>query len=165
MSAAVKRTADRFFRGAISDAVAASFAAFSWILDQKRQGRRVIAVEPDALPAQYAEPLLPGVDEALANDRWTWLIERPHRWRRQLWIKGRRMRAAELVQDMAANGWTAEEAARQYDLPVEAAIEAQRYVEANRDLVDAELIEEQRIARAMATAHPPPEGARAAPAR
>lgn len=155
MGAAVKRTADRFFRGAVSDAVAAAFTAFTWMLDQKRQGRKVIAVDPHAMPDQYAEAVLPGVEEALGNERWTWLIERPHAWRRQLWVKGRRMRAAQLAESMEANRWTADETARQFDLPIDAVLEAQRYVEADRELIEAETIEEQRIARATATSHPP----------
>lgn len=165
MGAAVKRTADRFFRGAVSDAIAAAFSAFTWMLDQKRQGRKVIAVEPDAMPQQYSEAVIPGIEEALTNDRWTWLVERPHAWRRQLWVKGRRMRAAQLVERMEANRWTADETARQFELPMEAVLESQRYVEAARDLIDAETIEEQRVARAMATAHPPTEVARAAVGR
>lgn len=155
MSAAVKRTADRFFRGAISDAVAAAFSAFTWMLDQKRQGRKIVAVEPDALPEHYAEAVLPGVEEALANDRWNWLVERPHAWRRQLWIKGRRMRAAQLVGHMNGNGWSAEETARQFEVPLEAVLEAQRYCDDNAELIDAETLEEQRITQRMATAHPP----------
>lgn len=151
----VKQTADRFFRGATSDAVVAAFGAFRWMLDQKRQGKRVIAVDPEALPERYGEPVLPGVDEALANERWTWLIEQPHSWRRQLWIKGRRMTAGQLVGHMQGNDWTPEETARQFRLPVDAVLEAQRYVGANADLVEAEAIEEERIARRMATAHPP----------
>jgi len=87
----------------------------------------------------------------LPGSQWTWLIERPHRWRRQLWIKGRRMRAAQLVERMTANGWSAKEAARQFELPVAAVHEAQRYVEANHELLDAEAIEEQRIENAIAS--------------
>lgn len=163
-SVSVKQTADRFFRGTISDAVAAAVAAFTWMLDQKRQGRKVIAVDADALPERYAEAQLPGLDDAVFNDRWSWLVERPHPWRRQLWVKGRRMRAAQVAERTAANDWTADEAARQLELPVDAVLEAQRYVEANRALIDAETIEQQRIARAAATAHPP-EVAPAAPRR
>ena len=162
LSTSVKRPADRFFRGAVSDAVVAAFNAFSWMLEQKQQGKRVIAVEPDSMPDRYTEASLPGVDEALINARWTWLIERPHPWRRQLWIKGRRMRAAQLVGHLNGNDWSAEETARQFDLPVEAVLEAQRYVDDNQQLIDAETTEEQRIAQRMATAHPP-EVASAAP--
>lgn len=155
VSTSVKRTADRFFRGAVSDAVVAAFTAFSWMLDQKQQGKRVVAVEPDAMPERYTEASLPGVDEALAHARWTWLIEQPHPWRRQLWIKGSRMRAAQLVGHLNGNDWSAEETARQFDLPVEAVLEAQRYVDDNQQLIDAETIEERRIAERIATAHPP----------
>lgn len=158
----IKQTADRFFRGVTNDAVVAALAAFNWMLEQKRQGRRVIAVEADALPERYSEAVLPGVDESIGNERWTWLIEQPHPWRRQLWIKGRRMRAAQLAGHMNANGWTPAETARQFDVPVDAVLEAQRYVEANRDLIDAETIEEQRVAQRAATLHPP-EAVGAAP--
>ncbi len=151
----VKQLADRFYRGVTNDAVLAALAVFNWMLDQKRQGRRVIAVEEDALPPRFTEAVLPGVDEVIGNDRWTWLVERPHPWRRQLWIKGRRIRAAELAGDMAANGWTTEETARQFDLPVDAILEAQRYVGANRELINAEIVEEQRLVQSAATLHPP----------
>lgn len=151
----VKQTADRLFRGVTSDAVLAALASFHWMLEQKRQGKRVIAVEPDALPSRYSEAVLPGVDEALGNERWMWLIEQPHPWRRQLWIKGRHMTAGQLVGHVNGNQWTPEEAARQFDLPVEAVLEARQYVEANRELIEAETVEEERAAARMATAHPP----------
>lgn len=151
----VKETADRFFRGVTNDAVLAALAAFNWMLEQRRQGKRVIAVDPDVLPARYSEPVLPGVDEAFGDQRWTWLIEQPHPWRRQLWIKGRHVKAGQLVGQMNGNAWTPEETARQLDLPVDAVREAERYVEANRDLVEAEAIEEERAARRLANARPP----------
>lgn len=155
VAARVKQVADHFYRGATSDAVLAAIAAFTWMLDQKRQGRRVIAVEEDALPQRFNEVTLPGVDEVLGSDRWSWLIERPHPWRRQLWVKGRRIRAAEVAGDIAANAWTPEEAARQFDLPLDAVLEAQRYVAANGELIGAETVEERRILLNAATLHPP----------
>lgn len=158
----VRQIANRFFRGVTNDAVLAALAAFGWMIEQKQQGRRVIAVDTEALPERYSEPVLPGIDEAIANERWTWLVEQPHPWRRQLWIKGRRMRAAEVVGHMKGNGWTAEETARQFDLPVEAVLESQRYVEANSELIEAETMEEQRVAQRAATLHPP-ETVRATP--
>lgn len=151
----VKETADRFFRGMTNDAVQAALAAFDWMLEQRRQGRRVIAVEADALPDRYAEPVLPGVDEALGSGAWTWLVERPHPWRRQLWIKGRRMRAGSVVADLEANRWTPEETARQFDLPLDAVLEARRYADANRELIEAEAIEERGRVQRMITSHPP----------
>jgi len=151
----IRQTADRFFRGVTNEAVLAALSAFNWMLEQKRQGRHVISVEADALPERFSEAVLPGVDEALANENWTWLVARPHAWRRQLSIKGRRMSAGQLVGHMTGNDWTPEETARQFDLPVDAVTEAQRYVEANRDLVDAEAAEDELAAKRMANVHPP----------
>src|SRR5256712_10602556 len=120
----IRRTADRFFRGVTNEAVLAALSAFNWMLEQKRQGRHVISVEADALPERFSEAVLPGVDEALGNEDWTWLVRRPHPWRRQLSLKGRRITAGQLADQMGANHWTPEETARQFDLPVEAVLEA-----------------------------------------
>ena len=151
----IRQTADRFFRGVTNEAVLAALSAFNWMLEQKRQGRHVISVEADALPERFSEAVLPGVDEALANENWTWLVARPHAWRRQLSIKGRRMSAGQLVDQMAANHWTPEETARQFDLPVEAVLEAGRYVDAQPELIEAEAREDEMAAKRMASVHPP----------
>lgn len=65
------------------------------------------------------------------------------------------MTAGQLISQMQGNDWTPEEAARQLRLPVDAALEAQRYVHANAARVEAEAIEEERAARRMVTRHPP----------
>jgi hypothetical protein len=77
--------------------------------------------------------------------RWIWLVSREHPWRRQLWIKGRSIAAGDLARTVAIEGWTAEEAAREFDLPVDAILEAQRYAGVHRDLIAAEEAE-NRIA-------------------
>lgn len=84
---------------------------------------------------------------------WTWLVERDHPWRRQLWIKGRRMTAGDLARTVEIEGWPVERAADEYDLPVEAVEEAQRYLAANRDLVVAEE-QENRLAAESSTEVP-----------
>jgi uncharacterized protein (DUF433 family) len=78
------------------------------------------------------------------HDGWRWLVEWPHPWRRQLWVKGRKLLASQVWLDMGANGLTPEEAARDWDLPLEAIEEAVRYCEANRPLIEAEAAEERR---------------------
>jgi hypothetical protein len=55
---------------------------------------------------------------------------------------------------MRGNEWTPEETARQFDVPLGGVIESQRYVDANRELIDAETSEEQRIAHRAANVHP-----------
>jgi uncharacterized protein (DUF433 family) len=58
---------------------------------------------------------------------------------RQLWLKGRRIRAA--VVGQAAHGpdpFTPEEFAREYQVPLEAVLEALDYVAQNRPLIEQE---------------------------
>lgn len=132
-----KRTANRFFRGSVNDSVLAALTTFEWLVRQRRAGRRVVAVPADQLPSAYEEPVIPGLEDALRSS-WTWLVEREHPWRRQLWIKGRRLTAGDLARTAEVEGWSAQRTADEYDLPLEAVEEAQRYLAANRDLVIAE---------------------------
>jgi len=141
----VRQTARVFYRGVVSDAVTTALETFQWIVDARRRGKRVIATDPDMLPQRYEEPVIAGLESL--GQRWTWLVSRDHPWRRQLWIKGRNMAAGDLARTATLEGWTAEEAARQFDVPVEAVIEAQRYAESARDLIAAEEAENRMTAQ------------------
>lgn len=143
-----RRTADRFFRGSLSDTVAGALTTFQWLVRQRMAGRRVIAVPSDQLPYVFEEPMIPALEQAMASN-WTWLVAREHPWRRQLWVKGRRLAAGDLARTLEIEGWDADRGAHEFDLPVEAVEEAQRYLEANRDLV---LAEERENALAAQTA-------------
>jgi uncharacterized protein (DUF433 family) len=134
---ATRTLAERYFRGTTTDAIRSSLSFLAWALEARRRGKRVIAVTPDALPPRFEEPVLPGVEEQLAQD-WQWLVSRPHPWRRQLWIKGRRLTAGDLARTIEIEDWAPAQAAVEYDLPLEAVLEAQRYAAANRALVLAE---------------------------
>ena len=74
-------------------------------------------------------------------------MHRDHPWRRQLWIKGRNIAAGDLARTAAIEGWTADETAREFDLPVDAVLEAQRYAEIARDLIAAEEAEDRIVAQ------------------
>jgi hypothetical protein len=76
--------------------------------------------------------------------RYAWLVAVPHPWRKQLSIKGRRITTGQLVDVMEANHLDVESAAREFDLPLEAVVEAVDYVSRNRPLVLAETAEERR---------------------
>ena len=73
-----------------------------------------------------------------------YLVARPHAWRRQLWVKGRRLRAYTVWADMIVNKMSTEEAADNWDLPVDAIREIVDYAERNRDLLGMEADEEMR---------------------
>lgn len=86
--------------------------------------------------------LLPEL-EPLCNT-WRWLVSRPHPWRRQLWVKGRKLLASQVWAEMRANQLTLEQAAENFDLPSEAVDEILRYCEANAALIALEADEERR---------------------
>jgi uncharacterized protein (DUF433 family) len=79
-----------------------------------------------------------------SEKRWRYLIARPHRWRKQLSLKGRNLTVGQLVSTMKANNLTAEQASVNLDLPREAVEEALAYYEENRTLIEEEADAERR---------------------
>jgi len=143
--ARVRETARVFYRGVVSDAVTTALETFQWVVDARSRGKRVIATDSDSLPLTYEEPVIAGLD-GLGQD-WTWLVRRDHPWRRQLWVKGRNITAGDLVRTASIEGWVPEETAHQFDLPLEAVIEALRYAEKARELIAAEEAENRIVAQ------------------
>src|SRR5215470_17553597 len=60
------------------------------LLNEVQQGNRLFVGRSAATATRIA---IPGVD-ASSSERWHWLVERPHPWRRQLWVKGRKLLAS-----------------------------------------------------------------------
>jgi len=143
--ARVRETARVFYRGVVSDAVTTALETFQWVVDARTRGKRVIATDSGSLPPTYEEPVIAGL-EGLGQD-WTWLVRRDHPWRRQLWVKGRNLTAGDLVRTASIEGWPPEETARQFDVPLEAVIEALRYAEVARELIAAEEAENRILAQ------------------
>jgi len=143
--AQVRQTARTFYRGVVSDAVTTALETFQWVVDARMRGKRVIATDTDMLPGTYEEPLIPGLEGV--GLQWTWLVARDHAWRRQLWIKCRNIAAGDLARTTTIEGWTAEEAAHEFDVPVAAVLEAQRYAEVARELIAAEEAENRIVAQ------------------
>jgi len=73
-----------------------------------------------------------------------YLEERPHPWRKQLWIQGRNMTVWHLVESMLTNHENPEEAAENHDLPLAAVAEALLYCVENWDIIQAEREKEWR---------------------
>lgn len=82
--------------------------------------------------------------EPPAKETWKYLVERPHKWRRQLHVKGRRLRAFSVWMEMLVNDQTREDAAHNWDLPLEAIDEITSYCEQNQGLLEMEADEERR---------------------
>jgi uncharacterized protein (DUF433 family) len=92
---------------------------------------------------QMTQILIPEL-QPLGAEGWRYLISRPHPWRRQLYVKGRKLSAYTVWMDMQANQMTPEAAAANWDLPLEAIIEIIRYCETQRELLSLEAAEEHR---------------------
>jgi uncharacterized protein (DUF433 family) len=79
-----------------------------------------------------------------SKTQWQYLEPRPSSWRKQLYLKGRKLRANTVWSDMLVNGDSVEETADNWDLPVEAIKEVIRYCETHRELLCAEANSERR---------------------
>ena len=80
----------------------------------------------------------------MTTTQWQYLESRTHPWRKQLYLKGRKLRAFTLWVNMNINEMTIEEAADNWDLPLVAIHEVINYCEANRELLKQEAEEERR---------------------
>jgi hypothetical protein len=83
----------------------------------------------------------------LAERSYRYLEERPHAWRKQLWIPGRNMTAWQLVESLLTNHDNPEDAAQHHALPLAVVAEALLYCLENRDLIEAEREQEWRWLR------------------
>ncbi len=79
------------------------------------------------------------------QSNWQYLVSRRHPWRRQLYVKGRRLMASTVWQDMQLNNLSPEEAAENFVLPIAAIYEIISYCEANRELIKMEADEERYL--------------------
>ena len=73
---------------------------------------------------------------------WQYLVQREYSWRRQLYLKGRKLLAVTVWQDMLANAMSHEDAANNWDLPLAAIDEVVLYCESHQDLLKIEADEE-----------------------
>lgn len=125
----------------VKDTVLRAAQLTTLLVNEARQGNNHLFVGRSAQQAtRLAIPEL----EANLPPAWQWLVERPHPWRRQLWIKGRKLQASAVWLDAQANGLNAAEAAENWNLPLPAVEEAFAYCEAHRALIQAEADEERQ---------------------
>jgi len=80
----------------------------------------------------------------IAKTQWQYLEKRPHSWRQQLYIKGRKLTAFTVWSDMIVNEMTPEEVADSKELPLAAVLEAIEYCETHEKLLQEEADAERR---------------------
>jgi len=96
---------------------------------------------------ETAEDTSPLKSSIADNATWQFLVSRPHSWRQQLYIKGRKLLASTVWQDMIVNSMSLEQAAENWDLPLAAIDEAVQYCQTHQDLVKLEAEEERHRLR------------------
>lgn len=75
---------------------------------------------------------------------WTYLVQVPHSWKKQLYVKGRKLPAAAVWTAMMVNKLSREDAASNWELPLAAIDEIVEYCESNKELLQMEAAEEAR---------------------
>ena len=86
--------------------------------------------------------VLPGL-ESIHDQQWKWLVQREHPWKKQPWVKGRKLLASSVWNEIRANGLNKQQAMENWDLPGEAIDEICAYCEENMALIQAEAAEEK----------------------
>ncbi len=75
---------------------------------------------------------------------WKYLVDITHPWKRQLYVKGRKLPASTVWIGMLVNKLTREQAADNWDIPIEVIDEIILYCENNKELLEREAAEEKR---------------------
>jgi hypothetical protein len=87
--------------------------------------------------------LIQSLQNSSQIEDWQYLVSRPHAWRKQLYIKGRKLLASTVWQDMVTNQLSPEQAAENWELPLPAIDEAIQYCESHQELLKLEADEER----------------------
>lgn len=122
------------------DAVLRAVRLMATLAREARQGHQLFLRDSCGNLSRVMIPEL----EPVVGSPWKYLVERPHPWRRQLYVKGRRLRAYDVWMDLLTNEETPEGAAQSWNLSLEAVDEIIRYCERNRELLGMEADEERR---------------------
>lgn len=140
-----------------ADLLQQAYGTFLWVVDEMLSNRRIVSVEAEELKRleRYKELSVPAVQPAVF-EHYEYLIHRPEKGRKQPYLKGRHMTVGQLIYAMRADKLTAEQAASDYELPLEQIHEAQAYYEVHRDVIEAEADEEGALLRSMGVPIDPP---------
>jgi hypothetical protein len=97
----------------------------------------------DSAGRELRKLVMLGIEKPTIN-KWTYLVAQSHSWKKQLFVKGRKLAASAVWTALVANDLTVNEAADSWELPVEAIAEIIEYCEANKALLEMEAAEELR---------------------
>ena len=124
----------------VKEAVLRATRMMLTLAQEIEEGRRIYTADRQGRESRL---LLPDLEHGRTAS-WKYLTPRRHSWKRQLYVKGRRVTAANVSYDMQANSMTVEQAAENWELPIEAVHEIESYCATHQDLIDMEAEEERR---------------------
>lgn len=128
------------------DAILTAIKFTLQIASELKKGNRFYIEEIDKKQAdksQMTRIMILGLNSPTVSE-WKYLVEMTHPWRRQLYVKGRKLPAATVWNVMKRNGFSRKEAAHNWDLPIEAIDEIVSYCESNKKFLELEAAEEKR---------------------
>ena len=99
--------------------------------------------------------MLGALRNTASPENWQFLVARPHPWRKQLAIKGRKLLASTIWHDILTNSMTAEQAADNWALPLAAIQEVIQYCETHQELIQLEADEEKHRLREQGVSFEP----------
>jgi len=85
----------------------------------------------------------------MTTSQWLYLEKRPNSWRKQLYIKGKKLLASDVWSDMIVNQMNMDEVADSKDLSIEAVNEAIAYCETHQKLIEQEAIAERNYLESL----------------
>jgi histidinol phosphatase-like PHP family hydrolase len=122
----------------------AILTAIRWTLQvvtELRKGNQLYIEELDK--KQLTKLMMLGIN-APSISSWKYLVDIAHPWKRQLYVKGRKLPASTVWSGMIVNKLTRDQAADNWDLPAEAIDEIISYCESNKKFLELEAAEEKR---------------------
>ncbi len=135
--AEIQRLREALCAPSVKDALLRATRVVLTLAKEVQEGKQVYSGQPGSGQTRL---LLP--DFEANTSQWTYLCPRVHSWKSQLFVKGRKLTAANVWFSMQANDVTETEAAADWDLPLEAIQEIVRYCESHRGLIGMEADEE-----------------------
>jgi hypothetical protein len=91
-----------------------------------------------------------------SHTQWQYLEQRSSSWRKQLYLKGKKLTAFTVWSDMLVNEMTPEEVAESKELPLAAVMEAIEYCQTHQELLKKEAEAERRYLEERGVVVEPP---------
>jgi len=127
--------------GSRKDAILTAVRLAIHLAAESKQGNQFFVAQPGQ--REQRRLMMFGI-ETPNVPKWMYLVDQAHPWKKQLFVKGRKLPAAAVWTGMTLNNMTAEQAADNWDLPVDAVLEIIEYCKENSDLLKMEAEEEYR---------------------